>query len=141
MMGESPQWGVKALGDLAITKKLMKSYREQDAITESSKYTAFWDPGIVHDYLITISFDHWDQPLTTKILTYLLKEGLSARSSDVARLDFSSLGPSVEPSKYFKVDIRLPKDTASRNIVIKRRRLYLNYSSSDPRLLWTAVLQ
>lgn len=143
LFGESPAFGMKTLGDLLLTKKLMRSYREQDVFVERPKYTRFWDPQIIHDYiLLQPTMKDWSLNFTTKILAYLLKEGIAGRSSDVVRMDRSSLRASLKPSEYFLVDIRAPKDTGndSSASTVRRRRIYMN-RSTDKRLHWLEVLQ
>ena len=76
MLGESPTYAMRLLGDLHITKMLMHSFREQDNYRDKPKYARFWDPAI----LLQPRLDTWNQSFTTKVLAFLLKEGIHCRS-------------------------------------------------------------
>lgn len=142
LLGESQAYGMRRLGDLWITKQLMKSYRDVSAGVVA-KYDYFWDPAIVHEYILENTpprLADWDLRLTTKILAYLLKEGLAGRSSDVHRADRCSIRPSSENDKFRMIDLIRPKDTHASDAVRKMRRIYFNYTETDSRLDWRAVM-
>lgn len=138
-LGECPRYGFRTLGQLRLTKQLMRAFKE-GAKTTDVRYQQFWDIGIIHDYLQSCpNLEDWTLQFTTKTLAYLFKEGLVGRSSDLTRANVKTLNPSTQPEKFFWITIEGPKETAMAEERNRRRRLYRNYATKDPRLDWRAV--
>lgn len=140
LLGEDREFGHRTLGKIAMTKQLMKAFRDDHI--DHPKYDWFWDPKIISDYLLTQPpIERWTLPFLTKVLAYLYKAGLAARSSDLVRANAATLRESTDPSKYYTIDVIAPKEAriSSNPNVIRKRRLYRDYSAEDRRLDWVAV--
>lgn len=141
LLGENPRYGHRRLGELWITRMLMKSYQEANLATP--RYERFWQPAIIHHYILneTPPLHTWSVQLTTKIAAYLLKESIAGRSSDLTRMDRRTIRASAENDKFSMVSIIKPKETGHQQSKVRQRRMYINYSIDDPRTNWRAVLE